>query len=103
VLCIREGTIQVGDRLLGVEGEALTGLSLSRAEALLRGETTPGSTAWLTIEYDVTTMWGLRSSGPLLVEFTHPNQPHPLGVSLVDSAQGGVILSRVESASIAER
>ena len=93
----------MGDRLLGVDGEALAGLPLSSAEALLRGDKCgKGSQVWLSVEYDVTEMWGLRSSGgPLLIEFSRPSTK--MGISLVDSSQGGVIVARVEPASIAER
>ncbi|KAL1116508.1 hypothetical protein AAG570_004980 [Ranatra chinensis] len=107
----REGTVKVGDRLLAVDGRALSGCGLSEAQELLKGR--QGTTAWLTIEYDVSVMSGLRRTGPLLVEIDSaeaepggppsPEVPQDLGLGLIDSSDGRVIVSKVRTASIAER
>ncbi|KAF6198515.1 hypothetical protein GE061_008263 [Apolygus lucorum] len=101
----REGTIKVGDRILAVDGQRLAGMSPKEScDALLRcGTDRP---AWLTVEYDVSVMTQLRAVGRLLIEIEcgpEDELRNEIGLSLIDSPIGEVIVSRVRVASIAER
>lgn len=97
----RDGTIKVGDRLLGIDGQRLTGLSLCEAERLLVAPN-GGKPVWLSVEYDISVMTGMRAAGPLLVEVEAPEGKTDLGLSLMNSISG-VIISTVRAASVAER
>ncbi|XP_014289353.1 glutamate receptor-interacting protein 1 isoform X2 [Halyomorpha halys] len=97
----RDGTIKVGDRLLGIDGQRLTGLTLSEAERLLVAPN-GGRPVWLSVEYDISIMTAMRAAGPLLVEIESPSGKTDLGLTLMDSISG-VIVSSVRTASIAER
>ncbi|XP_014256866.1 glutamate receptor-interacting protein 2-like [Cimex lectularius] len=100
----REGTIKVGDRVLAVDGKRLGGLSLAEAQSLLTQRNGSGQCTWLVIEYDVSVMSNLRSTGPLLIEIESSGElmKNQIGLSLIDSSSG-VIVSKLKTASIAER
>ncbi|KAK7066747.1 Glutamate receptor-interacting protein 1 [Halocaridina rubra] len=98
----REGTIKAGDRLVAVDGKDLTRCSLTEAQDTLR-RVERGAT--LTIEYDVSVMESVRSSGgPLLVEIERAVGTS-LGITLTHAhpEPNAIIIETIKTASIAER
>ncbi|XP_068237802.1 glutamate receptor-interacting protein 2 isoform X2 [Palaemon carinicauda] len=98
----REGTIKAGDRLLAVDGRDLTRCSLTEAQETLRRVE---RSATLTIEYDVSVMESVRSSGgPLLVEIERAIGTS-LGITLTHAhpEPNAIIIETIKTASIAER
>ncbi|XP_065203525.1 glutamate receptor-interacting protein 2 [Planococcus citri] len=96
----KEGTIQVGDRLLAVDGYSLSNVTLNEAYNVLRTTNNQPSSR-LTIEYDITNM--KTFNGPLLVEMESPH-PHQLGLTLTNTPHNAaVLIDEIKTASIAER
>ncbi|XP_066964417.1 glutamate receptor-interacting protein 2 isoform X2 [Macrobrachium rosenbergii] len=98
----REGTIKAGDRLLAVDGRDLTRCSLTEAQETLRRVE---RSATLNIEYDVSVMESVRSSGgPLLVEIERAIGTS-LGITLTHAhpEPNAIIIETIKTASIAER
>ncbi|XP_047474021.1 glutamate receptor-interacting protein 2-like isoform X4 [Penaeus chinensis] len=98
----REGTIKAGDRLVTVDGRDLTRCSLTEAQETLRRIE---RSATLTVEYDVSVMENVRSSGgPLLVEIERAPGTS-LGITLTHAHPdpNAIIIETIRTASIAER
>uniref|UniRef100_A0A8D8X6R4 Glutamate receptor-interacting protein 2 n=1 Tax=Cacopsylla melanoneura TaxID=428564 RepID=A0A8D8X6R4_9HEMI len=97
----REGTVQVGDRLVAVDNQFLSNVTLKEAQAILCN-TSYDRVTKLCIEYDISIMNDVREPGvPLLVEVESP-RPQNLGLTLVNS-MGSVLVNCVKQGSIAER
>ncbi|XP_046453439.1 glutamate receptor-interacting protein 2-like isoform X2 [Daphnia pulex] len=102
----RDGTVQIGDRVLSVNGRELAGCSLIQAQKWIR-ETDKLSAV---IEYDVALVDRSQyAHSPLLVE-VEKSPGSLLGINLVaenttpkTNNQRGVVIESITSASIAER
>ncbi|XP_060036611.1 glutamate receptor-interacting protein 2 isoform X2 [Erinaceus europaeus] len=99
----REGSLKVGDRLLGVDGVSLLGVSHAAALATLQH---CGQQALLHIEYDVAVPdVAAGAPGPLLVELPRP-PGSALGISLAPGSnlgRPGVAVEHIRAASLADR
>ncbi|KAI5755545.1 hypothetical protein M8J77_017845 [Diaphorina citri] len=97
----REGTVQIGDRLVAVDNQFLSNVTLKEAQAILSNDSN-GPITKLCIEYDISIMNDVRQPGvPLLVEVESP-RPQNLGLTLVNSGSS-VLVNCVKQGSIAER
>ena len=97
----RDGTIQIGDRILSINGRDLCGCSLSQAHKWIR-ETDKLS---VVVEYDVAVVDRSQyAHSPLLVELAVKSSPSPLGIHLASgSNNGGIVIESIVAGSIAER
>lgn len=97
----REGTVQIGDRLVAVDNQFLSNVTLKEAQTIL-SDASHGPMTKLCIEYDISVMNDVRQPGvPLLVEVESP-RAQDLGLTLVNS-RSSVLVNCVKQGSIAER
>ncbi|XP_046508908.1 glutamate receptor-interacting protein 2 isoform X4 [Equus quagga] len=99
----REGSLKVGDRLLGVDGIPLHGASHAAALATLRQ---CSHEALFQVEYDVAIPDTVASaSGPLMVEITK-TPGSALGISLTTGSHRNkpvITIDRIKPASVVDR